>query len=144
MTDIERLDERLTAVERAVVDGDYELDELAEVATLADDLDRLESRIDDIEGRLADLEARSESVEGFVGRVRSVNEDVEQQADAAIAAVDRLERRVDDLEALTEGATPGGEAGGARGSTGEGRGLAGPADPERSVDRVVGGERRAA
>ncbi|WP_123536471.1 DUF7310 family coiled-coil domain-containing protein [Halosimplex salinum] len=139
MTDIERLDERLTAVERAVVDGDYELDELADLAAVADDLDRLESRLDDVEERLATVEARSQSVEGFVGQVRSVNEDVEKRADAAIAAVDRLERRVGELEALTEGPARGGRGDDRHRSAGGGHGRAGPENPERSVDRVVTG-----
>jgi len=140
MTDIERLDERLTAVERAVVDGDHELDQLTDLAAFADDLERVESRLDDIEERLATVEARSQSVEGFVGRVRTVNEDVEQQADAAIAAVDRLERRVGELEALTEGTARTGDAGNRPGGAEtNSRGLTGPENPEQSVDRVVTG-----
>lgn len=98
MTDTDRLEERLTAVERTVVDGDYELEELAEVGEIADDLDRLDSRFDDVEERLAELEATVQSMGGFVSNVESVNEGVEQQAAAAVAAVDRLERRLDGIE----------------------------------------------
>lgn len=105
MTDIERIDERLTAVERAVVDGDFELEELAEVARVLERVDDLESRLDDIEDRLADVEARSQAVEGYVGNIDSVNEGVEQRADAAIAAVDRLEHRLEELEEAMDGGT---------------------------------------
>lgn len=98
MTDLERLDQRLTAVERVVVDGDVELDGLADLATLTADIDRLETRVKDYEQRLAALEATVDAVSGFVGNVESVDEDVEQQAAAAVAAVDRLEYRIDELE----------------------------------------------
>jgi len=98
MADTDRLEERLAAVERTVVDGDYELEELADVATMADEIDRLDARFDDLEERLVELERTVQSTSGFVSNVRSVNEGVEQQADAAIAAVDRLERRLDAIE----------------------------------------------
>jgi len=140
MTNVERLDERLTAVERAVVDGDFELDELADLASMAEDIEQIESRLDDVEERLADFEARAQAVEGFVGNVRSVNEDVEQQADAALATVDRLEERVQELEAMV-GVKPtrdpqrdGRRAGG--------RGPDGPEGAEQTVDRIVADDRR--
>ncbi|MFA9428297.1 hypothetical protein [Natronorubrum sp. A-ect3] len=98
MTDLERLDQRLAAVERVVVDGDVELDGLADLATLTADIDRLETRVEDYEQRLAALEATVDAVSGFVGNVESVDEDVERQAAAAVAAVDRLEYRIDELE----------------------------------------------
>lgn len=143
MTDIERLDERLTAVERAVVDGDYELDELADVAAIADDVERIESRLDELEHRVADVEARAEALGGFVSNVRSVNEDVEQQADSAIAAVDRLEARLDELEQAMA-ATGGGDETRrpARSPSGTARHLDDPADAERTVDDIVAGTSR--
>lgn len=142
MTDIERLDERLTAVERAVVDGDYELDELADVAALADDVERIESRLDELEERVADVEARSEALGGFVSNVRSVNEDVEQQADSAIAAVDRLEARIDELEQAMAAGGTGESTRPARSATGTARHLDDPADAERTVDDIVAGTSR--
>jgi len=38
------------------------------------------------------------SLEGYVSEIQSVNREVERQADAAVAAVDRLEERVDTLD----------------------------------------------
>ena len=98
MTDHERLDQRLAAVERVVVDGDVELDGLADLATLTADIDRLETTVEDYEQRLAALEATVDAISGFIGNVESVDEDVERQAAAAVAAVDRLEYRIDELE----------------------------------------------
>lgn len=93
-----RLEQRLAAVERAVVDGDTALGDLEAVATLADDVARLEAKFETHERRLAELEGRLDALSGFAGSVESVNETVEHQADAAIAAVDRLEYRIDELE----------------------------------------------
>ncbi|ELY56695.1 DUF7310 family coiled-coil domain-containing protein [Natronolimnohabitans innermongolicus] len=102
MSDIDRIEHRLAAVERAVIDGDYEVDELAELATLTETVERLEERIDEQERRLATLEAQTESVAGVVTNVESVNETVERQAASAVATVDRLEERIDDLEGALE------------------------------------------
>lgn len=102
MSDIDRIDQRLSAVERAVVDRDLELDEIADIAALAEDLERLEGRLEEHERRLAELEGTVDAIGGFVANVESVNEDVERQADAAIAAVDRLEYRIDEFERRLE------------------------------------------
>ncbi|MFP8952956.1 hypothetical protein ACLI4Z_08295 [Natrialbaceae archaeon A-arb3/5] len=98
MTDLDRLDQRLTAVERTVIDGEFDLEELTERATLANDIDRLESRLEECEQRLADVEGRTASIGGFVGQVETVNETVEQDAATALAVADRLEKRLDELE----------------------------------------------
>ncbi|NHN40936.1 hypothetical protein G9C85_04705 [Halorubellus sp. JP-L1] len=98
MTDIDRIEERLTAVERTVVDGDYELDELADVAALADQFEEVEERLAEVEDRLAKLEGRSQALGGYVSNVQSVNDDVADQASAALATVDRLEDRLAELE----------------------------------------------
>ncbi|RQG91807.1 DUF7310 family coiled-coil domain-containing protein [Natrarchaeobius chitinivorans] len=98
MTDIDRLEQRLAAVERVVVDGDIELDELAAVTALAETVSELEERVDAHERRLADLEGTVQSIEGYVGNVESITDDVERQSAAAVATVDRLERRIDALE----------------------------------------------
>ncbi|QSX00934.1 DUF7310 family coiled-coil domain-containing protein [Haloterrigena alkaliphila] len=102
MSDIDRIDQRLSAVERAVVDCDVELDELADLAALAADLERLEARLEEHDRRLAELEGTVDAIDGFVGNVESVNGDVERQADAAIAAVDRLEYRIEEFERVLE------------------------------------------
>ena len=98
MTDIDRLDQRLSAVERVVVDGDVTLEELTELTSVVEAVAELESRLEEQERRLADLEASVQSVEGYVGTIESVNDDVERHAASAIATVDRLERRIDNLE----------------------------------------------
>ncbi|SEH16970.1 hypothetical protein SAMN04487967_2893 [Natronorubrum sediminis] len=98
MTDIERIDQRLSAVERAVVDNDLEFDRLEDLATLTATVDRLEARLEEHERRLAELEGSVDAVSGFVDNVGTVNDGVERRADAAIAAVDRLEYRLDEFE----------------------------------------------
>lgn len=90
------LDRRLRAVERALTDGDHDVAALNDAAELADRLEDAEDRIATLEQRTADLDAAVQAVRGYVGNVRSVNEDVEERADAALAAVDRIERRLDD------------------------------------------------
>ena len=96
MTDIETLAERLRTVERAVTDGTTEFPEVTELAELESRIDTVEQRIDDIDERTAELEAATQALRGYVGNVRAVNEDVEQRADAALAATDRLEVRLDE------------------------------------------------
>ncbi|MFC6719119.1 hypothetical protein ACFQGT_07220 [Natrialbaceae archaeon GCM10025810] len=98
MTDIDRLDRRLAAVERVVVDGDVALDELGQLTSLTETVADLETRGDEHERRLADLEAAVQSIEGYVGTVESINDGVERRAASAVATVDRLERRVEALE----------------------------------------------
>lgn len=86
----ESIERRLAALERAVTDGDVDLTALASDADLADRVERAETRLEDLERQVTDLEAASQALRGYVGNVRSVNRDVEQRADAALAAVDRL------------------------------------------------------
>jgi len=95
MPERDRLDRRLHAVERALTGGDHDLDTLARSGDFARRLDEVENRLHDIEERLDELDAATQAVRGYVGNVRSVNEDVAQRADAALAAVDRLEDRLD-------------------------------------------------
>ncbi|WP_058994522.1 hypothetical protein [Haloarcula sp. CBA1127] len=96
MTDIETLADRLRTVERAVTDGTTEFPEVTELAELESRVDTVEERIDDIDERTAALEAATQALRGYVGNIRAVNEDVEQRADAALAATDRLEDRLDE------------------------------------------------
>ena len=107
MTDLDTLERRLAAVERTLVDGDGTPAELPEIESVAYDVDRLQSRLDELEAQVADLEGAMEAVRGYAGNVRSVNEDVERRADAAVATVDRLERRIENVEwVLESGDTP--------------------------------------
>jgi len=96
MTDIETLAERLRTVERAVTDGTMEFPEVTELAGLEKRVETVEQRVDDIDERTGELEAATQALRGYVGNIRAVNEDVEQRADAALAATDRLEVRLDE------------------------------------------------
>ncbi|MHC3439439.1 DUF7310 family coiled-coil domain-containing protein [Natrialbaceae archaeon A-gly3] len=102
MADRDRIEHRLAAVERAVVDGDYDVDQLADQASLRETVEHLETQVTEHEQRLADLEARTESLSGYVGNVHAVNDDVERRAASAVATVDRLESRIEELEDALE------------------------------------------
>lgn len=87
--DEDSLAARLAAVERAVTDGEpVDLSEAAAVQRqlddVADDLEVLVERVDA-------LEATVQSLHGYVGEIEHVNERVERRADAARAAVERLD-----------------------------------------------------
>lgn len=90
------LEERVAAVERALTEGEGDLTALAEGAATADRVAALESTVEDLQEDVAEVEAATQALRGYVGTVRSVNESVEEQADAALAAVESLEARVDD------------------------------------------------
>ena len=97
MTDVETLAERVSTVERAVTDGECEFPEATELADVERRLAAVEDRLDDLDERVDELDAATQAVRGYVGSVRSVNEDVEQRADTALAATERLERRLDEV-----------------------------------------------
>ena len=130
------LAERLDAVERALTGNDADLPSLAADAELADRVGAVEERLDALETRIEELDAATQAVRGYVGNVESVNEDVERRANAAVAGVEALEARVDDLES--------GDRTGRR-STVEPRSGSGPpndeADETTSRDRVHGDDR---
>lgn len=92
--DLASLDRRLRAVERALTDADGDAANLPDLAALAERIAALEDRVESVEDRLEEQEAALQAVRGYVGSVRAVNRDVEERADAAIAAVRSLERRV--------------------------------------------------
>lgn len=84
------LDARLRAVERALVDGDPP-ESLAAAGELTTRIETVEERLADLEERTLALEAATRALSGYVGNVRHVNRAVERRAEAALAAVDRLE-----------------------------------------------------
>jgi septal ring factor EnvC (AmiA/AmiB activator) len=84
------LDARLSALERAVSDGETDLHALPDAAAQEARLDELDARVRDVETRLDELDAAVQAVRGYVGAVRAVNREVERRADAALAAADRL------------------------------------------------------
>lgn len=92
MTDIDTVDERLRAVERAIsADGAADVE-------LTDPTGELGERIEALEAEVADLDAAVQAIRGYVGHVRSVDESVANEADSALAAVDDLRKRVNRLE----------------------------------------------
>lgn len=105
---VEDLERRLAAVERAVTGSDRPITDLADAGDVADRLDDLEHRVATVEERLDDLAAASQAVRGYLGGVRVVNAEVERRADAALAAVERLETRLDGERADRPG--PAGDA----------------------------------
>ncbi|WP_336336945.1 DUF7310 family coiled-coil domain-containing protein [Haloarcula brevis] len=120
MTDIETLAERLRTVERTVTDGATEFPEVTELGEVEERVDSLERRVEDIDERTAELEAATQALRGYVGNVRTVNEEVEQRADAALAATDRLEERLDDALAARQATSPPPAADQQRGATTQG------------------------
>lgn len=81
----ETFEDRLAAVERALTDGDHDCSALTEGAATADRVTDLEADIEELTDRVAELEAATQALRGYVGNVRSVNDEVEQRADKALA-----------------------------------------------------------
>lgn len=88
------LDERIRALERALTERDDPPAPVPEITDVTADVAELEDRVDLLESSVADLDARQQAVEAYVDRVDHVNETIERRADAALAAVDRLESTV--------------------------------------------------
>ncbi|MFB6184092.1 MAG: hypothetical protein ABEI96_06010 [Haloarculaceae archaeon] len=86
---LEALERRLRAVERAVTDDERD-PEMPRDGT-EPDREAIDRRLSDLEAEVTDLQAAVQAVRGYVGNVRSVNRDVERRADRALAAVERLE-----------------------------------------------------
>lgn len=78
-------EERISALERAITDGDHDLSELNEAGEFAARLTALEEQVADIADSIAELEAASQAIRGYVGNIRATNRDVEQRVDAALA-----------------------------------------------------------
>lgn len=81
----DRIEARLSAVERAVTGSDARPADAAVGAEATAERERLESRLDDLEERVAELEAATQAVRGYAGAVRAVNREVERRADLALA-----------------------------------------------------------
>lgn len=111
MHDDATLERRLRAVERAVSDGEYQVDTLRENGDLTERIETLERGMDDAVARIDDLEAATQALRGYVGNVRSVNQDVERRADAALAGVERLEKGMEANQLTGASQFPSGLAG---------------------------------
>lgn len=100
------LDDRVRALERAVSERDDPPEGLPAIADVTAATTDLDDRVSDLESRVADLVARQQAVEAYVDRVDHVNESIERRADAALAAIDRLESRRACDPATTDSSEP--------------------------------------
>ncbi|PSP21099.1 hypothetical protein BRC61_06540 [Halobacteriales archaeon QH_10_65_19] len=96
------LRKRVEALERAVTDGEHDLSAFADDAGAIERLDTLEADVEDLAGRVEELEAATQALRGYVGNIRSVNTEVEQRADAALAKAEALECRLPETTATTD------------------------------------------
>ena len=100
----ESIERRLQAVEAAVSADDR--DTTVQESSPNPDI---QARLETLETRVDELDASVQAVRGFLGGVDAVNESVESRADAAIAAVERLERRLEDEESGVDSRSAEGE-----------------------------------
>ncbi|WP_411965618.1 hypothetical protein [Haloferax sp. YSMS24] len=91
---------RLAAVERTLTGTDTDVSALEDVAALEARISDLESTVETIADRLDEVDAATQAMRGYVGGVRTVNEDVERRANAALAKAESLE------DALVDESTP--------------------------------------
>lgn len=98
------LEARLGALERAVTEGEHADTEFEAIERLED----IESRVDELDDRIAELEAATQALRGYVGNIRSVNQEVEQRADAALAKAETLETALEQSDSHAE-PTPAGD-----------------------------------
>lgn len=103
MVDIDEVDERLRAVERALTEDGRDGAAPADGADLAARLDAVEEEVERLTERVDDLAASTQAVRGYVGNVRSVNEEIERRADAALSAVESLEEQMGERDGAQEG-----------------------------------------
>ncbi|MFB6085354.1 MAG: hypothetical protein ABEJ84_00890 [Halodesulfurarchaeum sp.] len=90
------LDDRLSALERrlddpAATEASAPGGNSTAVEETAEPDAALRSRVEGLEAELDELQAGLQALRGYVGNVEYVNESVERRANAAIAAVERLE-----------------------------------------------------
>lgn len=95
MSTRDSLDDRLRAVERALTNADQSVADVEDVATLTRQVETLTTQLETVEQRLDRLDAAVQAVRGYVGQQKAVNDDVERRADAALAAIDRVERELE-------------------------------------------------
>ena len=91
---MDELEARLETLERAVTEDEHDLSALATDGDAVRRLGSLEERTETLTDRVDELEAATQALRGYVGNVRSVNRDVEQRTEAALAKVESLETTV--------------------------------------------------
>jgi len=105
MSTLEQFEQRLSAVERTVVDGDHDVPALSDIDALKQTVDALADQVETIDSRLLAVESGVEALEGYVGNIQSVNQSVERQADIAIVSAGRVENRLNKIEQEVSAAT---------------------------------------
>jgi len=85
------IEQRLAAVERALTDDDHDLSALVAEGETADRLRTVEDDVAELQDRVADLEAATQALRGYVGSVKSVNDEVRERADLALETAERAE-----------------------------------------------------
>ncbi|WP_225317598.1 MULTISPECIES: hypothetical protein [Haloferax] len=104
---------RLEAVERTLTGTDTDVSALEDLAAIETRISDLESTVESISDRLDDVDAATQAIRGYVGGVRTVNEDVERRANAALAKAESLEAAlVDESVSELEGDEPVSDLGG--------------------------------
>ncbi|MDZ7730861.1 MAG: hypothetical protein U5K37_08105 [Natrialbaceae archaeon] len=99
MDERRQLEQRLAAVERAVVDGNGFFGDLTTVAALTDDLDQLTGLQETLEDRIATLEGDVAALRGCLDTLAVEDEEVADRAELALVRVEQLERRLASIEA---------------------------------------------
>lgn len=99
--DVDALETRLDAVERAITDGETDCRDLADAAGRDAGLDDLDERLTAVEARVDELDAAVQAVRGYLGGVDAVDEAVERRANLALAKAERLESELGDESGLT-------------------------------------------
>ncbi|WP_435074964.1 DUF7310 family coiled-coil domain-containing protein [Halorubrum sp. HHNYT27] len=105
-SDVDRLDERLQAVERALTGSDTAVADIGDSAAATAEREALAERVTDLESRVEELEAATQSIRGYVGSVRAVNREVEQRADLALARASRADGDAVPIESALDAAVP--------------------------------------
>ena len=83
------IEQRLAAVERALTDDDHDLSALAAEGETAARLQAVEDDLETLQETVADLEAATQALRGYVGNVKSVNDDVRERADLALETAEQ-------------------------------------------------------
>jgi len=91
------LEERIATLERAVTDGELDCSTPTTDAAAVDRVADLEGDIEELADRVAELEATTQALRGYVGNLRAVNTEVEEQADLALSKAEATQRAVENL-----------------------------------------------
>lgn len=98
----DELTARVRALERAVSDQSDPPAPIPDVASVSTDVADLTARLDRLETSIDDLVARQQAIEAYADHINHVDDTIKRRADAALAAVDRLETTVDRLDTTIE------------------------------------------